>query len=154
MCMKASLGVAKLNMCGISLLGVVGLKTQSWVVAFNVSFRFFKPIPHFLAKNSGVTKWCLLFVILTYPFLVIYTLMFPTSLSTMRSWDNLNETFNITLSNSWMFMSSCIYVTGVAQVFWLLTWLIDLRLNMLLFWYSHIEDILKMCFDGSQLCSF
>ena len=57
---------------------------QFLVFAFNVSFEFSKPIPPFLAHSSGVTKWCLLFVIVAYPFLVIETLMFPIRLSTMR----------------------------------------------------------------------
>ena len=61
---------------------------HSWVVAFNVSFSFYKPIPHFLANSSGVTEWRLSFVIVAYPFLVIETLLFPIILSTVRSWSN------------------------------------------------------------------
>ena len=45
-------------------------------------------------------------------------------------------------------------LTSGSHGVWLLTLLIDLMLNMLLLWYSSIEDILKICFDGSQLCSF
>ena len=37
---------------------------QARVVAFNLYFYFSKPITHFLANSSGVTKRCLSFVIL------------------------------------------------------------------------------------------
>ena len=128
-------------------------KIQSWVVSLNVYFAFSKPIPHFLTNSSGVTKWCLSFEIGAYFFLVIETLMFPIRFSTMISWANLIETFTIALSKSWMDISYWIYVTSWAQGFWLLMWLINLRLNTLLHLSSYIEDILRICFDGSQLCS-
>ena len=80
--------------------------------------------------------------------------MFHISLPTMISWANPIETFTITLLNSWMTVSSWIYVTGGSQGVWLLTLLIGLMLNMFLLCSSFIEDIPKICFDGSQLCSF
>ena len=122
---------------------------KSCVVAFTVSFAFSKPITHFFANSFGVTERCISFLIFAYLFSVIETLMFPIILPTMRFWVNPIETFSIALSKSWMAMSSWIYVTCGAQGVWLLTWLVDLRLNTLLFCYSLIEYILKICFDGS-----
>ena len=107
-------------------------RIHSWVVAFNVSFDFSKPIHHFLANGSGVNGWCLSFVIVAYPFLVIETLMFHIRLPTMISWANLIGTFTIALLKSNMAMSSWIYVTGGAQGDWVLNWLIKLRLNRFL----------------------
>ena len=77
-------------------------KIKPWVFAFNVPVAFSKPIHHFLANSSSVTKWCLSFVIVAYPFLVIYTFMLPNILSIMRSWANPIEKFTIALSKSWM----------------------------------------------------
>ena len=71
----------------------------------------------------------------------------------MRYWDKPIEKFTIDLPKSWMAMSSWIHVTGGAQGILLLTWLIDLRLNKFIHWSSYIEYILKICLDGSQLCS-
>ena len=51
-------------------------------------------------------------------------------------------------------MSYWVYATGVSQGVWLLTWLINLRLNTLLLWSSSIGDILKIYFDGYQSHSF
>ena len=134
---------------------VRGSRTEqilSWFVAFNVSFAFSKPISRFLFNSLGVTEWCLSFVIVAYPFLVIETLMFHIILLTVRSWSNPIEIYTIALSKSCIDMSPWIHVTGVAQGVWLLTWLIDLRLNTLFHFSSYIEDILNICFDGPQSC--
>ena len=127
---------------------------MSWVVVFNVYFQFSKPINHLLANSYGVTDWCISFVIVAYPFLFIDTLIFPIILYTIRYWDNPIETLIIALPKSWMAMSYWINVTGGAQGVLLLTWLINMRFNTLLLCSYFIEYILRICFDGSQYCSY
>ena len=80
--------------------------------------------------------------------------MLPIILSSIISWSNPIETFTIALSKSWMAMLYWIYVTGGARGVWVLNWLIYLRLNTLLLCSSSIGGTLKICFDGSQSCSF
>ena len=44
---------------------------MSLFVDFNVSCALSNPIPYFITNISGVTKWCLSFVVVAYTFLVI-----------------------------------------------------------------------------------
>ena len=118
----------------------------SLIVAFNIYFSFFNPIIHFLANSSSVTKWCFLFVIVAYPFLIIDNLIFPISLSTMRSWVNLIDTISIALSKSWMAMSSWVNITVGSQGVWLLTGLIYMRLNTI--WSGNVSACLNLFICG------
>ena len=128
------------------VMGSSAEQILSLIVAFNIYFSFFNPIIHFLANSSSVTKWCFLFVIVAYPFLIIDNLIFPISLSTMRSWVNLIYTISIALSKSWMAMSSWVNITVGSQGVWLLTGLIYMRLNTI--WSGNVSTCLNLFICG------